>query len=199
MGMSDVWEHGDWRVSWEGLLDRHACSIAMRSRDEWIPLLRSYEGTSVDRWPPSPPLQQLVIDPGTGVEVLLGVGMSGTSHWSLSYSTRSSSPNPSPAGDGVTDEESLCMEAACRLGQAVDGWLGSQFLVAQGIELRQADGLEFWRRGERLAAMAGDHRSKVEWLGESSLLKISPQSWSQSRYPCTVQWGWLLQSCNEKT
>ena len=47
-------------------------------------LLRSKESDSSQNWPDSPPIQQLSIEPITGLPTALGVGLAGAGHWSIS-------------------------------------------------------------------------------------------------------------------
>ncbi len=48
-----------------------------------LPILASVEGDDNQQFPPSPPVQQLVLDKrADGVQVALSVGMAGKSHWS---------------------------------------------------------------------------------------------------------------------
>ena len=65
--------------------DRQCHSIHLLVGDRTIRLLESLEGTDVEEWPESPPLQQLSVEelrPSTHVALL--VGMAGQSHWSMS-------------------------------------------------------------------------------------------------------------------
>ena len=105
----------DWRE------DRHVHTISLEVDDRLIPLLESVEGSSVDTWPPSPPLQQLSVEqlrPATQVALL--VGMAGKSHWSMSVE---------PAGDRCA----FVFDVACRSRGPVE-WLGSAYLLlAEGL------------------------------------------------------------------
>lgn len=108
------WSHGPWRMIANWSQDRFATELHCQSGTECQRCWFSREGTPEDAWPASPPLQQLVQEEGNGSPVMLGVGMAGTSHWSISYSL-------SP------DRETLIMEAACRLTACPDMWIGSRF------------------------------------------------------------------------
>lgn len=67
---------------------------------------RSVEGSAAESWPSSPPLQELVCEnvSAGGRPVLLGVGMSGRSHWSATIE-----------GDAMT--EAIAFDIACRAAQ----------------------------------------------------------------------------------
>jgi hypothetical protein len=85
-----------WRV------DRYAHRIERIEAGLTIPLLESIEGTELDRWPPSPPLQQLSVETlPDGRAVALLVGMAGSSHWSLT-------------AEPIANEISLLFDVACR-------------------------------------------------------------------------------------
>ncbi|MBI3836572.1 MAG: hypothetical protein HY288_01385 [Planctomycetia bacterium] len=64
--------------------DRYAHEISLTDGSRWIPILMSVEGSPLDDWPASPPLQSLHLDsrPGNRQLALL-VGMAGHSHWSF--------------------------------------------------------------------------------------------------------------------
>ncbi|MBX7165003.1 MAG: hypothetical protein K1X74_01520 [Pirellulales bacterium] len=110
-----------WRVvfTWHG--DRYGHELQARQGDHWRTLACSVEGTAEEVWPASPPLQQLHCEtrPG-GVELALGVGMAGRSHWSASV-----------AFDRA--QATLDFDLACRVFEA-PAWLGSRYRGA-GTEL----------------------------------------------------------------
>lgn len=107
------------RFSWHQ--DRHCHTISLLVDGRAVPVLESLEGTSIEDWPPSPPLQQLSVEelrPQTQVALL--VGMAGKSHWSMSVE---------PAGDRAA----FVFDVACRARDAVEQ-LGSGYrLLAEGI------------------------------------------------------------------
>lgn len=47
--------------------------------------LRTTEGDDSMPWPPSPPIQQLMTEQRGDSRVALGIGMAGSSHWSISF------------------------------------------------------------------------------------------------------------------
>ena len=123
------------RFTWHE--DRHVHTISLIIDDRPIPVLESVEGTSVDEWPPSPPLQQLSVEelrPQTQVGLL--VGMAGKSHWSMSV-------------EPVGDRPAFVFDVACRSRGTVER-LGSTYK-------RMADGL----------AAIGDHETTMEVAGRS--------------------------------
>ncbi|MGH7136322.1 MAG: hypothetical protein ACREHD_11320, partial [Pirellulales bacterium] len=63
------------RVEFAREADRYRHVVVVRTGDSWRPVLASTEGSADDEWPPSPPLQELHVEPRTpGNEVALLVG-----------------------------------------------------------------------------------------------------------------------------
>lgn len=80
--------------------------------------LHSIEGASADAWPASPALQSLHIEPrAAGVTVALLVGMSGTSHWSLSVEANATL-------------QAATFDVACRTRDQ-PAWLGSSYRTGE--------------------------------------------------------------------
>ena len=117
-------------------------------------LLASVEGTSSDRWPPSPPLQELVIerrsDPsaeGNAPQaaltrrVALLLGRAGSGHWSASLEL-------------FNDPVRLVVDVACRSAERPE-FIGSSFL-SSNAPFRRADvrdQLELWRDTATIVAL----------------------------------------------
>ncbi len=101
-----VIEARSWRVVVRRVGDRGQHTIYVRDGETFKPLLVSVEGTSEELWPASPPLQQWHIECRPQSQVLLGVGMAGHSHWSLSI-------------EASAEHNELTFDVACRIrGQA---------------------------------------------------------------------------------
>ena len=86
-------------------------------RDAGAPevVMRSLEGAADDAWPPSPVIQQLEVQLQEGaVSSVMGLGMSGPVHWSLSCRA---APHPLP---GLSEIKCLLFEVACRLPGAFE-------------------------------------------------------------------------------
>lgn len=94
--------------------DRYAHRLLYLSPTDEQVLLHSREGDPKEGWPSSPPIQQLRRHVSTpDREVLLGLGMAGNSHWSLSVESMNSPPT-------------LLFDVACRL-RGPYAWLGSTY------------------------------------------------------------------------
>jgi len=101
--------------------DRHAHTISLLVDGCSIPILESVEGSNVDDWPPSPPLQQLSVEePRPEMQVALLVGMAGKSHWSMSV-------------EPVSDRAALVFDVACRSPNAVKQLGSGYLLLADGF------------------------------------------------------------------
>ncbi|MEO8498315.1 MAG: hypothetical protein ABI614_24905 [Planctomycetota bacterium] len=121
--------------------DRHRHTISLLVDDCANTVFESFEGSSVDDWPPSPPLQQLSVEelrPQSQVALL--VGMAGKSHWSISVE---------PAGDRAA----FVFDVACRSNGPAER-LGSAYLLP----------------ADQLAAN-GDHHAVIEIEGRSIQLR----------------------------
>ncbi|MCU0713946.1 MAG: hypothetical protein MUC43_17950 [Pirellula sp.] len=106
------------KVEFEKIGDRFSHKLLIERDGEWSVVLESIEGTDEERWPASPPLQQIVAEPigKDGRTVLLGVGLSGTGHWSISV-------DENEAGG-------LLMDIACRVS-GDHGFLGSSWRLGE--------------------------------------------------------------------
>jgi hypothetical protein len=80
---SHILESGPLRIEFEKLRDRWSHKLSFQSGDQWLPIAASIEGSEHEPWPASPPIQELHFETHAGKPVALGVGMSGSSHWSL--------------------------------------------------------------------------------------------------------------------
>lgn len=97
--------------------DRWEHRLFVRAKDAALPLVElcSVESLPDIAWPESPPIQQLVLEelPESG-PTLLGVGMAGSGHWSLSIHCDNSL--------------GLVFDVACRVGSELPSWLGSSYV-----------------------------------------------------------------------
>ena len=85
--------------------------------------LRSIAGSAQDTWPASPPLQQLSLEEIESREIAFGVGLAGTSHWSVSVE---------PTEDGFR------FDWACRTKEP-PGFLGTTYEPNVHFEFRAGE------------------------------------------------------------
>lgn len=115
----------DVEFRWTG--DRYQHAISLANGHHVTTLLESIEGCGDEAFPPSPPIQQITHhDIGSTGSVLLGIGMAGRNHWSLSVQA-----NPDPVA--------LEFDVACRVaGDGAIGRLTSSYQATSSI-LRGSD------------------------------------------------------------
>lgn len=165
--------------------DRISQSLECRVGERRIELFVSHEGEAGEAWPPSPPLQQLLIEPrGSEGQVALLVGMAGRSHWSLSV-------------EPVAGRAAFRFDAACRLN-APPTWLGHVWRASEtlGRPSEATPNAMSWRIGAGLLAMTGEAASDRESLapcefhdGECRIGAKIPEG----RFPLTVRWRFTVE------
>lgn len=96
--------------------DRWSHRIEWVSKSERTALLTSVEGSPDMDWPPSPPFQEISSQNLGTQQALLGVGMAGRSHWSISCTTMRE-----------TEYDSILLDLACLCKDEHRGWLGSTY------------------------------------------------------------------------
>jgi len=96
------------RIDFERKIDRYQQALWLIAGEREVCVVTTVEGTGQQAWPPSPPLQQLhEHQTPAGNLAVLGVGMAGTSHWSL-------------AMEAGADQPSLCCDVACCVKEVPD-------------------------------------------------------------------------------
>jgi len=155
--------------------DRIAHTIELVVGDTVIELLESCEGSADERWPASPPVQELERAPGASASQPLNsgaaqvawlIGRAGTSHWSASVEAHA---------DG-----SITFDVACRLRE-LPTWLGSRYRVVAGVA---SSGLAVETLGGCQFATASDaHADSVISIAANVLAGAFPQ---------TVRWSYRL-------
>lgn len=122
--------------------DRYQHAISAICAGTCYPILQSVEGDSASIWPPSPPLQQLSLETTpAGEQVVLLVGMAGTSHWSLSV-------------EAVPARRQLVFDAACRV-KSPGGAVGSSYARQSGAWNMLPDGALRIDTGEQILQLRG--------------------------------------------
>ncbi len=150
--------------------DRYGHAIELDQRR----VAESVDGSSVDVWPPSAPVQQLSLETLHGRSTLLGVGAAGRSHWSVSVEAVDL--------DGVP---AFLFEWACRVkrppGRAEPASSGAEVQV--GSEYRVDEGVTIIPLEGTLREQLGPDRLRL--FPESP--PASPQSGS------TLQWRYRIE------
>lgn len=155
--------------------DRIAHTIELAVGDEAVALLESCEGSALERWPASPPVQELERGPGASASQTLDtctpqvawlIGRAGASHWSASVEAHA---------DG-----SITFDVACRLREA-PMWLGSRYRVLDSVA---SSGLAVEPlEGCRLATAADVQADSVISIAADIPVEAFPQ---------TVRWRYRL-------
>ncbi len=159
--------------------DRFSHSLSVILGDRIVPILESIEGTDVDTWPPSPPLQQLSIEElRPSVRVGLLVGMAGKSHWSLS-------------ADPIDDRAAFTLDVACRSREATTH-LGSKYqLLAGEVALRDECLAQIELPEARVTVKCATGAGTTSSLGgNTSAIWIMPED---HHAPGTTRWQYCVE------
>jgi len=166
--------------------DRYAHEVQVADGADWRCLLRSVEGSPLEAWPASPPLQSLHMeDRGGNQRLALLVGMAGNSHWSASIEL---------------DTATSCarFDIACRVRAPAAAPLMSTYEFVPGVTTIVFDDCTGYvsRRkqvdGSRARIQVGASR---EWAvlefvpGQLKIVAVDDAPSSATR---TVQWGYTL-------
>lgn len=150
--------------------------LAVGFGDEPKLLLEAGEGDTQEKWPVSPPFQELHTT--EELPVML-VGMAGNSHWSASVA-----PSEEP-GIGPT----IVFDIACRCKQEPQ-YLGSQYQLASGVSVVENQ-LVFENRSDcRLELLALEPTSCVTL--NSNSLEITPTCLGDEKIPKTIRWRYAV-------
>ena len=98
--------------------DLFRTQFSLTREDKTVPLLRSVDAdrpTVNQAWPPSPPLQEVVLQSNDRGDFLAGVGRAGKSHWSVIITP-------------LTGEAGFEWDFACRVKTHPE-WLGSTYQI----------------------------------------------------------------------
>jgi hypothetical protein len=159
----------DWRILWEPL-----SALA-------IPLLQSVPSTKETAWPAFPPLQELAQECHSDMEVLLGVGMAGRSHWSVSIDCRQQAQQPA-----------IVFDFACRLSGSPT-FLGACWVLGNGLVALPPASLDLpWliRQNETtIATLIPNHYTSLHLEGEQ--VQVIPLS-ERGVFQGTVRWGFRI-------
>ncbi len=167
MSAEVVLDAGGLRVVFFRQQDRFAHRLEVVGEQGAAVLFQSVEGTDAERFPPSPPLQELHVEQRPGsVQVALLVGMAGKNHWSLSCTF-------DPALGQIT------FEPACRLREP-PAFLGSSYRLGPDVV----------RAGERWQTPAGGCTLSSDALLEPQGDQVALRAAVASQLPATVLWSY---------
>ncbi len=161
----------------------------MRMQNEVHEILESVEGTGQDEWPPSPPLQQIHEQTLPTGNVIWGLGMSGSSHWSGSFAVEA---------DGPSATRRLHAELALRSSSPNAEPVSTyRVLDPQAIVLQTAGNvLEFRTAFNNLLMSVVPERAELQWLPRQRKLTIRPRDVSGSA-KVTLSWDYYLGPCQD--
>lgn len=171
---------GDLKVAFFKLCDRFSHRVLVKHDENWSVVLESIEGSDQESWPASPPFQQIVGEPigKDGRMVLLGVGLSGTGHWSVSVDEN--------------DSGAIVFDVACRVSGDF-GFLGSTWKLGKDWHL--ADAAE-----DRLLLRSPNGQKSLELVNlhgklfyEQAALLIGSKPTGRDTYPKPHRWAVRLQ------
>lgn len=141
-----------------------------------IPLLDSREGDDCEPFPPSPPLQQVAVEPrADGTRVALLVGMAARSHWSVSV-------------EELSSQRTLRFDVACRSTAAQCEQLGSSYRAAGSWQpLTAQGGLQCPVRTDCIAKILGcaDPEALCQVSGTAAMVSAQPTGRSRN-----ATWRW---------
>ena len=182
------------RVEFQRYLDRYRHTIHVVQDGLSTPLCESVEGSFADRWPPSPPIQDVSLAPAGDLQVdsavALLVGRAGASHWSISVEAAS------PA-EADLHNRCLVFDVACRVREMPEG-LQSTYQMLTAPET--ATDRDVSRQGVRLGAyllqpLVCDGESiceVVEVDRPGGQLVVRPQGTSRPVGPTTYRWRYAF-------
>ena len=162
--------------------DRFVSTIQL-VRDQCALLqLTSAEGDATDDWPPSPPVQQLHQQPGPCGEFVAGIGMSGSSHWSVSVTASNA-------------QAQLEFDVACRAKADVGSAASTYRLTSsEGLILPSDMGLTI-DAGPCAISLVGDDAEqtscRIKTQGDR-LIVVRP-SHVDASFPQTVRWKYRIE------
>lgn len=173
------------RVSFTRSRDRFGHEVSALFSAQQVPLLASQEGTDVERWPASPPLQQLSVEHRRdGQHVALAVGMAGNSHWSLSVQLQ-------------PERLAIEFDAACRCSAQPER-LGSAYVTLvpfapQGSGLVwMGDSASVWLEARELPVEVP--ATRLIFVPEAvAMVRLEPgrEPWSKAPFS-TVRWRYAI-------
>jgi hypothetical protein len=171
------------RVRFRFCEDRYAHEVWVNAGGNWIAVLASVEGTPLEDWPASPPLQSLHFERlGTRGQTALLVGMAGKNHWSASIEL-------DPASSHAR------FDVACRLRAPIARLLASTYRAAPGVTMSEArDGSIAFNASSALLQVSTDDPAvaRVERVAGGGRIVVDSDIDGDS--PRTLRWRYTLRA-----
>lgn len=210
---------GPLRLEWSRAADRTTHRLfGPPGPDGAVACLAAVEGTPLDRWPSSPPYQQLSLEPGPGgLPRAFLVGMAGTSHWSavveaILYRPAESRVEPlaaPPPGELPADlRYAFLFDVACRFREPpteLSAAYDLTFLSVAPSEAASSSAVRPHRLPDAPdpARTSSDHSGRfaassahsfppaeIAWPNPSRCRLLCPEP-VPSRLPATLRWSWV--------
>lgn len=166
------------RTVFRFLDDRYEHRLYLIRGDSERLLLSSIDASDDEFEPPSPPLQQVSQSSSLTDQIVMGVGMAGRSHWSLSVLE--------------IDSMVLLFDVACRVGQSTKS-LGSTYQYHGTSQPVLENGLVFFHEldGFFLAGGKTTATGSEELHCRGQTIQIEPTQ-IPTTIPSTVQWRYRV-------
>jgi hypothetical protein len=151
---------------------------------EGVVVMRSIEGKDDEPWPPSPPIQQLHTQQDSdGTIAVMGIGMSGRSHWSFSCRTELI------GSFGKGEARYLKLDVACRVQQEFER-VGSCYHVLPEVNPLEKSPRVYYQiaMGEWCVTASGVDRI----CDANQTLRMDCFGDHNSPFPQTVQWSYRI-------
>jgi hypothetical protein len=146
-----------------------------------LKLLHSVPSAKETVWPPFPPFQELAQENHADTEVLLGVGMAGKSHWSVSVDRRQEPHQPT-----------VVFDFACRIFGSPT-YLGACWILGEGLNAMAPASIDrslLLREHETIiATLTPNNHSSLRIEGNQ--LHVIPEP-SKGVFQGTVRWGFRI-------
>jgi hypothetical protein len=146
-----------------------------------VPLLQSVPSAKEMAWPRFPPLQELAQESHSDTEVLLGVGMAGKSHWSVSVDRRQEPHQPA-----------MVFDFACRLSESPT-FLGACWMLGDGLKSTPPASLDLpWQlRQNEITIATLTPNSHTSLRLDGNQVQVIPEP-GKGVLQGTIRWGFRI-------
>lgn len=163
--------------------DRFHHELRLANNVDSSDICKSIEGTDIDVWPVSPPMQDVTLEERNDTKLLLGVGRAGKSHWGFSCEAKE--------GSGV-----FRFEIACH-AKLPAAFLGSTYRVSPGAKIEDKStssnsAANFVKISTAKGAVIIRPMQHSKLSVQGDVLTISPNALPE-KTPATCIWGYEIQ------